>query len=336
MPECEFEVDSLSTEEQPIIYQRDEWVSEEGEKYYSWQEKDVPNLITCKKILWSEARRRKLISTSSSEIVYHYTDIKGFIGILSSGSIRLTDYSYLNDRREIEHGVDIFRSVAEEMLRKSENDVINELLKSWIRNSQDINNNVYIASFSADGDSLSQWRAYGTIAIGFQASKIAQHVNHGTIQSVEYGQRSQFELVSLYMNHLCQSYLKDISVKSPYYISETYQRTQMIELISFFKDSSFQDEREYRAVFIEDKNQNVFRHLKKIKKHFNPSSRHIKPYVNSSEIYPLPGHGNSLEIAEIVLGPSSDEMLERGVHEFLLEHGVNNIPIRQSRVPYRT
>jgi hypothetical protein len=110
----------------------------------------------------------------------------------------------------------------------------------------------------------------------------------------------------------------------------------MIELISFFKDSSFQDEREYRAVFIGDKNQNVFRHLKKIKKHFNPSSRHIKPYVNSSEIYPLPRHGNSLEIAEFVLGPSSDEMLERGVHEFLLEHGVNNIPIRQSRVPYRT
>jgi hypothetical protein len=337
MYENEFEVASLIPDKEPDVYQRHEWLSSGGEKYYTWQKNGFPGWFACKKALWSEARRRKLIKANRTEIVYHYTSIDGFMGILGSRSIWLTDYSYLNDRREIEHGVDIVRGVAEAMLKQSNNNAISELLESWINNLQNINERVCIASFSADGDSLSQWRAYGTIAIGFEVSKFTQHVSQVLIQPVEYSEEAQTELAHLYLNHLCQSYLEDSSKNLLERIPDIYHKTnQLIELISFFKDSSFQDEHEYRVVFIEDSSVTESLGLEKPKKNFRSTNSRIIPYVSSREIYPLAGHERPLEIAEIVLGPNSDEMLERGVRELLLEHGANDIPIRRSHVPYRT
>lgn len=333
--EDEFELTSWLKGEAPNIFRRHEWLSSKEEKYYSWQEDNYPSWFTCKQTFWSEAIRRKLV-TERSNLIYHYTNISGLMGILNSGSIWLTDYSYLNDRKEITHGVDIVIRVARELQKKSTNQDINELLESWIGSLSDHKKRVCIASFSADGDSLSQWRAYGRIAIGFEIYQVVRHVRGVSLQSVEYSESVQSELAALYLNHLCQSYLEDNSKNLLGFAPDLYHQTnQLFELISFFKDSSFQGERECRLVYIEDNSLHESMGINKPKIYFRSTGSHIIPYVSSNELYASPEIAEPLDMAEIVLGPGSDELLERGVRELLEYHGKKNIPIRRSSVPYR-
>lgn len=41
------------------------------------------------------------------EILYHYTDAKGLLGILNSKQIWATSYRFMNDAREFEYGFDL-------------------------------------------------------------------------------------------------------------------------------------------------------------------------------------------------------------------------------------
>ena len=50
------------------------------------------------------------------EYIYHYTTIESLESILSSKKIRFSDCRYLNDSREIFHGVDIVKSLINEKL----------------------------------------------------------------------------------------------------------------------------------------------------------------------------------------------------------------------------
>lgn len=335
--ESEFEVENLIPGKEPDVYQRHEWFSSDQEKYYTWQLANFPKWFSCKKTLWSEARRRNLITSPPVDIVYHYTSIDGFMGILNSNSIWLTDYSYLNDRQEILHGLGIIRSVANELLSNSSNKDACKLLESWIANLDNINGRVCIASFSANGDSLSQWRAYGTIAIGFKMINCALHFRNAPIQPVEYDENSQYSLARIYLNHLCQSYAEDISNTEFGKVVDVYHdTTQLIELASFFKNSAFHDEHEFRSVFIEHPRVAESLRLEKPKKHFHSINNHIIPYISSGEIYHSDENENRLEIEEVVLRPNSDKMLEKGVREFLLEHELGDVSIRRSSIPYRT
>lgn len=337
IPESEFEVPSLIQGKESTIYQRHEWINLAQEKYYTWQEKDFPNWFFCKKTLWSEAKRRKLITSSPVKTIYHYTSIEGFMGILDSRSLWFTDYSYLNDRKELCHGIDVIRRVAGEIQEQSSNAKTCKLLSSWQDNLQTIDNGVWIASFSSDGDSLSQWRAYGGIAIGFDIHSILLNANYVFVHPVVYNEHSQHELAKIYLNHLCQAYSEDISTNLLEQTPNLYhEKNQFVELASIFKDSSFRDEHEYRAVLIEHSRLTESVGLKKPKKHFRHTNGHIIPYVSSNEIYPLDGQKSTLEFEEIVLGPNSDEMLERGIREMLVDHGMGGVSIKRSKVPYRT
>lgn len=337
IPEAEFNFDKYIQDEKIDTYERKGWLSPENERYYTWSKKEWPNWFSCKGVLWSEANRKKVIERSLIDKVYHYTSIEGLMGILKTGSIWLSDYQYLNDKREVNHGVDVIKNAAKKILSKSNNPVINELLETWISDLDDIKDRIYIASFSADGDSLSQWRAYGSVAIGFRITDISQHINSLQVKAVEYNADAQNKLAEIYLNHLCQAYNEDKSQNLLEKIPDVYHRiNQLVELIAFFKDTSFMDEREYRGVYIEDQSIIDSLGLDKPKKNFRATKNLIVPYINSNNIHPLNGHENPLIIDDIILGPSCDNMLERGIREFISELGLNEVNIKKSNIPYRT
>ena len=82
-------------------------------------------------------------------------------GIIESKKIWLSDYRYLNDSSELEHGFDIFKKVLYKLKRKRAykcvSGVINHCFKEVLPY---VNSPTYVASFSRLGDSLSQWKAY--------------------------------------------------------------------------------------------------------------------------------------------------------------------------------
>ena len=123
------------------------------------------------------------------ELLYHYTDQRGLIGILGDKKIWATNIRYLNDTQE---GRIIFSLLFDELSSRSNagplfealginkdedsphDEVVDEAILSrglavstWVTSQS-----VFVTSFSARGDSLSQWRAYsgrsGGYSLGFE------------------------------------------------------------------------------------------------------------------------------------------------------------------------
>jgi hypothetical protein len=98
--------------------------------------------------------------------VYHYTTGKAFYGIVESSELWLTNAEFVNDISECNA-----LSQQKDLFEDDELAFNRYVKKRWelfsrLKNER---NNYYIASFSKEPDSLEQWRAYGSICIGFQA-----------------------------------------------------------------------------------------------------------------------------------------------------------------------
>ena len=108
------------------------------------------------------------------DVLYHYTTIETFEKILDKKTLRGTHYSQLNDRKEVEIGIQKLKESLEKL--EIANSVRNEV-SAVISDISQEKINCFITSFSTQGDLLSQWRAYtdfhnGGVAIGFKGSKL--------------------------------------------------------------------------------------------------------------------------------------------------------------------
>ncbi len=100
------EIEAAAPLLEPKVYRRAVWTDEEGEKSYSW-EHELPLLFSLPRVMWRESMRKGLVAkydTSESPIVYHYTTPEGLLGIIDSGELWMSDYSYLNDAVELNYG----------------------------------------------------------------------------------------------------------------------------------------------------------------------------------------------------------------------------------------
>lgn len=317
-------------------YKRRTWKSPAGEDYFTWEKDSWSIWTNSKQILWAEARRKKLVEATPPEMLYHYTSIDGLMGILSNKSIWLTDYQYLNDMEEIEHGKSIVKNTANALLESSIDQSTKDLLQKWIHGLEEIEERIFIASLSSDGDSLSQWRAYGPVAVGFKAEELSLHLNECHVRAVEYSEKTQASLAAFFLNHLCQACPSDSADEDFERTRELYESTgRLVELLCFFKNSGFEDEKEYRVVHIEDLSVIDSFKLERPKRRYRSDISHIIPYLTSDGIHPIESYERPLVASELVLGPSCDDLLEKGVREFANELGFNDLEIRRSSIPYR-
>jgi len=333
-----FQIESFLKEESAQIYHRYRWESPIGGTYYTWKNEDLPHWFSAAKTLWNEARRLGLVREKSVQTIYHYTSVDALVGIVETQSVWLSDYSYLNDKREMVHGLEIVSEVVKGVLGSTQSQEVRGLLNAWLDAISNGRPRVCIASFSGDSDSLSQWRAYGPIAIGFTPQLIAIHSNQARLQAVEYDPKIQRQLVEVFINHLVQAYQVDLANNELERIPDVYHRLeQVLELIAFLKDSSFRVEQEFRLVYVEHPQLFERGYLEPPPKRFRVKGNRLLPYVVSSELFPLPdGQRKELGICEIVLGPEADDLLTRGIREFLDANGMEKVPITRSNVPYRT
>jgi hypothetical protein len=114
-----------------------------------------------------EQERTENADRAEPELLYHYTDQKGLLGIFGDKEkcIWATHYRYLNDTSE---GQIVARLLLQELAGRGDVDAISQA-KSI--SSEIASENVYVTSFSGSGNLLSQWRAYsgdsGGYSIGF-------------------------------------------------------------------------------------------------------------------------------------------------------------------------
>lgn len=117
------------------------------------------------------------------DVVYHYTDQKGLLGIIRGKSIWATDIRYLNDAAEFDHAIGLALKLmppAKELYQNEDRPLL-EKLQDDLASMPKLTfafYGIFVCSFSAERDQLSQWRAYcpaGTgFSIGFDFAKLRE------------------------------------------------------------------------------------------------------------------------------------------------------------------
>ena len=102
--------------------------------------------------------------------IYHYTNAKAFKGIIESNEIWMTNALFVNDKTELRASLEGSDTAKDYPFKNP------DLFKNVQQRSKSADiEDCYIASFSKDGNSLGQFRAYGNYCIGFDAGKLKKN-----------------------------------------------------------------------------------------------------------------------------------------------------------------
>jgi len=118
-----------------------------------------------------------LNSIPKEDVVYHYTDQAGLLGIVESNAFWATKIQYMNDSTEFNYALTMTkqrlmsrRRSTQSTLEKSQLDQVGTAIDSIT----DIN--VFAVCFCEQADLLSQWRGYSGercgLSIGFRVAKL--------------------------------------------------------------------------------------------------------------------------------------------------------------------
>ena len=111
----------------------------------------------------------KLDAQPAPAMVYHYTDSAGLLGILESGTLRLTDIFGMNDPSELRHGISCAGEIltAEAQRGHPAATIFAEKFNTIMNGGVDAIAHFFAGCLSRASDDLGQWRAYGDDGCGF-------------------------------------------------------------------------------------------------------------------------------------------------------------------------
>jgi Protein of unknown function (DUF2971) len=156
----------------------------------------------------AEMNVKEILDRTPPVILYHYTNQRGLLGILSSKQIWASHTQYLNDAREFQHAIDLMKEelsrMKAEAAYRDQGHLIAELEEALTLKGIG-KMNVCVCSFSQNGDLLSQWRAYGDgpgFSIGFSGDFLRAIANEHSfwLAPVLYQDREQHEFIRTLLN----------------------------------------------------------------------------------------------------------------------------------------
>lgn len=263
--------------------------------------------------------------------IYHYTDINGLNGILSTKTIRFTNHSFLNDSHEIKYFYDLFNDA----IGKRQYSFKNEI------SSHDFNDtDVYIASFTTDRNSLYHWNGYGKFDNAYSLTLntkelIERFTRNRTalfMGNVVYDEQRQISLIERFLENMDDVYkhtrdLKGISREQQIIIDLKL----IFELIApVIKNPIFRMENEVR-LFISE---HYLNHLKRS----NPRILPVKHIRIRGDRF-IPYYEFSFEnditkiVEEIIIGPNRDlPLTSKGLSAFLQINNLDSIRITEADI----
>ena len=114
--------------------------------------------------------------------LYHYTGLSGALGIVEKGHVYATELRYLNDTTEGSHLASLISRLVDQRLLGAMQVAEERLLRQlqlWVKNRMRDGHMVFTASFTTEGDQLSQWRGYCAagkgVSLGFNRTQRWPH-----------------------------------------------------------------------------------------------------------------------------------------------------------------
>lgn len=296
-------------------------------------------------------------------VVYHYTTVDTMMKIVTSRKIWATSISYLNDSSEGEHFLRMVRRRLPDLLPQYQ--LRDSVLTELVGEARPVEDRHFIASFSAEGDSLPQWRSYcpqgNGVAIGFRVGcltgvKLARYDDERPrvrFRSVEYMAEDASEL-------LLDSCIADIARETDEAFAmatDFFGADWKVTREHLFavhaeseackrKHASFIAEREYRLI-----TDPLFTEVKDVE--FRPVRSALIPYVELSipEMSPLKmdykeaelngefgirGRYRKLDfVAKVVVGPTSNMKLTIEAVGALFRKLDLDVRVVPSSIPFR-
>jgi hypothetical protein len=281
-----------------------------------------------------------LIQGDTPDLLYHYTDVAGLIGILSSGSVRATNLRFVNDAQELDHARQLMLDVLKDARRRAETagqnaviDAVEMNLTTW-----DGYPDFYSVSFSSEGDLLSQWRGYGSsgggYAIGFDPAGLAcpesTHPQpHRFLNRVVYDRDGQTKILDVVADAMLDLF-DDVTAHDTEQ-TEAHARVfsalgEVAGYVVSFKDPAWREEKEWRAVYIVPAGETE-------SVRFRPHAGVAVPFISLAMGADL---GGRLPIRRIVRGPAVDaDLASRSLELLLKANGYTQVETTTSAVPLR-
>lgn len=262
--------------------------------------------------------------------LFHYTDTHGLMGIINSRSLWATDINFLNDSDEFHAGVKTLTAFCQtEAVRTAQSadpvmqaaTRLYEILPGIIQNNL-TNRDLYITSFSSQGDSLRQWMSYSPQNAGYCLVFDSERLLLPDTRANELKLRCRVENVDYDLGQFERFIAPDVLIdaiekrtKSIDELTVEIARTLMFHCCAI-KNSEFSDERETRLVIQSTmKRDHRTRHRAR--------SGVIIPYIK----YPI----ELSWIKRIIIGPNINMPLaRRGLGDFLVKNALDPAIIEES------
>lgn len=265
--------------------------------------------------------------------LFHYTTQEGLLGIIRNRNLRATKVICLNDASEFQLALKLAKEILTNFKNEEESIIFKiDKLREEIDSIQMLN--IFVSSFSKNGDQLSQWRAYGNpsggYAIGFHGPKLfVEAKKQGFFMAqCEYREEKQKE----YITSLIEKYLsKDLNA---FGVDKVDKKTRTIKIAAFtdfwkelsslapiIKHKGFYEEEEWRII--------TESAMSSSKVSYREGSTYIIPFCEFSFNFP------EQLIKSITIGPTPHrEISKNALRMFLQKHGLS-IEIKFTEIPYR-
>lgn len=286
-----------------------------------------------------------LHSSTDDLLLYHYTNLHGYMGILKTKSLWCTDTSSLNDPMELKYGKKLVVDALNEKIKIEKNKRIKNLLyglHKYVNAFETILFRVFIACFCKDGNLLSQWRAYAKKGVGYNIginfcentkfshnSENVSNETHMILRKIIYDLDDQKEIILRSIDTIikeAKNVEKSLDNKvdsnnmwSTYAALETVNI--LFDIIMSIKNPAFKEEKEWRLIKVIDPNQL----LKLIK--FREINEIITPYI-STLIYEKKENNYYFPLSSIRFGPILDDKITK----INLELFIKNIALNKSDI----
>ncbi len=269
---------------------------------------------------------------SQPDLLWHYTNLAGLLGIIEHQELWATDLRYLNDSTEFKYGLERVLAVLRQ--RDDRYGDVADLFEE-IADAVETIIQAFVVCFSTHHDNLSLWRGYGHqgYALGFERDKLEQYFGVSPfveifpprLQQIAYKQGLQESLVDavLAQHRIEPDPDTDGGAANIPLIMHLYLLTGAL------KHPAFRDEGEIRLTFsrdIEDTGSDVkFREGK-----LGPTPYLPLPLTDSAGVF------KEALLRKIVVGPTPyPSEAERGVRQFLETRGLRDVKVTSSEVPLR-
>lgn len=271
------------------------------------------------------------------DLLYHYTDSAGLIGIISSSTLWATNAAFLNDTQEMRYGAELIAKAIErervlrfrnsiggltETALKRAAQIVTYLEERYLQTR--VSFGPYITCFSRNCDDLGQWRGYAQAgySIGFDRStfidtELLPPAPNPTVRPVQYGNSAEDIAYKYAMSIL--DLVSTVPGNDELSDRQLFQAVQPAdEWIPQLKHRAFQAESEERLWV------DAIRDAQ-----FRPSQIGLVPY----KTVPI----NTQAIRTITVGPGPTQELRMNALSVLLEQHFPCTQIRlvSSTIPFR-